>query len=312
MATTATARAVADLAACVRSGVPLRVAIEQWPVHVPPGELSASLVAVARRTRLGLAPPYALDPLRTELGMHADSLVTIVQVHTRLGGDVATSLECLASVIDLHAQEGEASRATAAAALASGRVLAVLPVLAFPMMPAAGAKVTDLFGLVLVVSGTLLCWLGLRWIRRLIPRPPADDDVAALAEVVAALGRGGIGIAAALDAVGGEDERASAGPMVAAARRVALGMSWPAALTVSEDPRLRALGGVVARSIRLGLPAHDALHQLARNLRLARRNAFEVNLRKAPVRMVVPLVTCFLPAFILLALAPFLRALPLP
>jgi hypothetical protein len=45
--------------------------------------------------------------------------------------------------------------------------------------------------------------------------------------------------------------------------------------------------------------------------RAARSRDFDAAMRRAPVLMVVPLVICVLPSFLLLGVAPFLRGLSL-
>ena len=78
---------------------------------------------------------------------------------------------------------------------------------------------------------------------------------------------------------------------------------------------LRALPDTLGRSAtavvdtlgpadRYGLPLAPALEQLARDARQARRRLDEADARRLPVRMSFPLVTCTLPAFVLLAIAP--------
>jgi Flp pilus assembly protein TadB len=59
---------------------------------------------------------------------------------------------------------------------------------------------------------------------------------------------------------------------------------------------------------RYGLPLGPALEQLAREARRVRRQLDEAAARRLPVQMSFPLVTCTLPAFVLLAIAPALVA----
>jgi tight adherence protein C len=61
---------------------------------------------------------------------------------------------------------------------------------------------------------------------------------------------------------------------------------------------------VVATSERYGLPLAPVLDQLARDARDARRRLDQAAARRLPVRLSFPLVTCTLPSFVLLAIAP--------
>jgi pilus assembly protein TadC len=72
---------------------------------------------------------------------------------------------------------------------------------------------------------------------------------------------------------------------------------------------LRELGAVVVRAERLGTPASAALRAFAEVRRREREDEFERAARRAPVLMVLPLTTCILPAYVLLAVGPILRGL---
>lgn len=74
------------------------------------------------------------------------------------------------------------------------------------------------------------------------------------------------------------------------------------ALAPSDDVK-RAVRSL-RRSDRLGVPAADAVDALASELRARARAAAETDARTAPVRMLFPLVFCFLPSSILLMIAP--------
>jgi tight adherence protein C len=69
-------------------------------------------------------------------------------------------------------------------------------------------------------------------------------------------------------------------------------------------PRARELAATVATADREGLPLAPMLDQLAAEARAARRRQGEAAARRLPVTLSFPLVTCILPAFVLLALAP--------
>jgi tight adherence protein C len=99
--------------------------------------------------------------------------------------------------------------------------------------------------------------------------------------------------------------------MSAAARRVRLGAGWVDALARAEEPSLRGLGASLGHAEELGLPVADALERFAHRGRAEAARRFEESIRKAPVKMMMPLTLCVLPSFILLGVAPFLRSLSL-
>ena len=60
----------------------------------------------------------------------------------------------------------------------------------------------------------------------------------------------------------------------------------------------------LATADRYGLPIQPVLDRLADDIRTERRAAAERQARTLPVRLAFPLVTCILPSFVLLAIAP--------
>jgi pilus assembly protein TadC len=66
------------------------------------------------------------------------------------------------------------------------------------------------------------------------------------------------------------------------------------------QPLVRALAGAE----RYGVPLADVLARLADDARRARRRRAETAARRVPVRLLLPLVCCMLPAFVLLTVAP--------
>lgn len=69
---------------------------------------------------------------------------------------------------------------------------------------------------------------------------------------------------------------------------------------------VRPLVRVLIDGDRYGTELEPALEQLAADSRLLRRRRAEEQARRLPLRLLLPLVTCILPAFILLTLAPVL------
>jgi len=67
---------------------------------------------------------------------------------------------------------------------------------------------------------------------------------------------------------------------------------------------VRSLVRALERAERYGTPVAPVLVAQARDVRSRRRAAAQEAARSAPVRMLFPLVLCFLPAFVLLTVAP--------
>ncbi len=78
--------------------------------------------------------------------------------------------------------------------------------------------------------------------------------------------------------------------------------------------RALGLGHALADHLRYGVPLGPRLERMGSELRLDRRRRAEQDARRVPVRLLVPLVACVLPAFALLTVVPLLaaslRALP--
>lgn len=97
-----------------------------------------------------------------------------------------------------------------------------------------------------------------------------------------------------------------------AVRRLDLGVPWRVALEdlVERigDASLHRLVRAMARSQRLGTPLAPTLHNVAEDMRSQRQAEAEELARRAPVKMLFPLVFLILPAFLLLTVGPVLLA----
>jgi len=95
-----------------------------------------------------------------------------------------------------------------------------------------------------------------------------------------------------------------------AAARIRLGEPWRDALEravgLTHSPGLAMLARSLERSHRLGASVRGALHALVDDLRAERRMRAEERARRAPVKMLFPLVFLILPAFLLLTVGPVL------
>ncbi len=109
--------------------------------------------------------------------------------------------------------------------------------------------------------------------------------------------------AEALDAPLGEELRA-------AAARIRMGEPWRVALDgvveATRAPSLATLARSLERSGRLGVSVRGTLRALIDEFRAERRARAEEKARRAPVKMLFPLVFLILPAFLLLTVGPVL------
>jgi tight adherence protein C len=97
-----------------------------------------------------------------------------------------------------------------------------------------------------------------------------------------------------------------------AVRGLDLGATWRSVLDDlalrTGDPSLQRLVRAMGRSQRLGTPLASALRTVAEDLRNERQARAEETARRAPVKMLFPLVFLILPAFLLLTVGPVLLA----
>jgi tight adherence protein C len=95
-----------------------------------------------------------------------------------------------------------------------------------------------------------------------------------------------------------------------AAAEIELGVPWRSALDAAvrrtEAPGLASLARSLERSHRLGASVRASLKALVTELRAERRSRAEERARRAPVKMLFPLVFLILPAFLLLTVGPVL------
>jgi tight adherence protein C len=164
----------------------------------------------------------------------------------------------------------------------------------------------------MLVAGVLLALGGLHWVNRLVPVPPGSDaSVAVVAEVLASVVAAGVGLRMVIDLLAPKVPAELTDAFCRARRKVILGSTWSEALARSGHDDVRRLAEVLQNAQTLGTPVADGLRRLAGDLRTARALAFDQQIRRAPVLMVLPLVLCVLPSFLLLALGPFIRGLAL-
>ena len=299
-------RALADL---VASGLTVPMAIEGWPTHVR-GDMSGHLETVARAVRLGT--PAALAIRRSEAFEQEDrdALHLVLMMHRVHGGDLVAALTQQAQRMQARSHRIESSRSAVAGVVASGRMVAGLPLVMLLVIPSAHAPLFDALGVVTLGSGIALAIAGMRWMGALVPRPPIEPSGSLFADQLAVLLEGGLSLGRAAEACVSQME-GSISELRRVSRRAHLTGSWAKALSTSSDPDLVRVGDQLLISQELGVPAAGVLRSVAAALRADRDQTFEAAMRKAPVNMVVPLVVCVLPAFCLIGLVPFMRAFSL-
>lgn len=299
---TASSAALTALAALLKSGLSLRQALLAWPDELT-GDHRVEAREVVRRLELG-------HPVKSAVA--ASSLAWLLQpafsVHLATGVDLVAWLERIVADREETAGALKAARGAAAGATLSGRMVAGLPLLFIPLTPMSRAPLTDPVGLAMLAVGVILAVVGLRWIDRLLPRPPEEDAGAELAVLLAAMLRAGLPVAGALELASGHPGASSS--LLRARRSVALGATWHQALTEAGGD-CASLAASLGRAQRFGSSVADALESHAAGRRAELKRQFEEKMKRAPVLMVVPLACCILPAYGLLALGPFLRSMSL-
>ena len=127
-------------------------------------------------------------------------------------------------------------------------------------------------------------------------------------DLLAACALAGMGIDQALRVVTSE----SGGPLGAALGEMVRGLDAGMPRTAAYEllaqtapaPEVRSLVRALRRAERYGTPIAPVLVAQAREARARRRTEADEAARAAPVKMLFPLVLCFLPAFVLLTVAP--------
>jgi len=134
---------------------------------------------------------------------------------------------------------------------------------------------------------------------------PIDGTVPAALDVLAACLYSGAAVEHALSCVAAAFDGEIADLLSGAARLLALGApvetAWAAAL---GDPQWASVARSIVRAHYSGAPLTDVLSRAAAERRRALRAQAQAAASKASVRAVLPLGTCFLPAFALLGVVP--------
>jgi Flp pilus assembly protein TadB len=303
------AAALPAFAALLDVSPSVRVALREWGKEVDDEAIRLLLVRVARRIDMGAPLKTCLQPLEDAIGSDGSALRAALDLHARHGGPAGPAIEGLAGALAIRATMNHQRRAAAAATRLSGRLMALLGAAFVVLLPAwSDASVGVLVGSALTAA--VLMVAGVRWMKRLTPRPGADDPVATFADITAGLIAGGLPLHAAVGiAVAAMGETDIDDQLEKTAARVELGASWPQALARTGHPDLGALGRAVRRAQRLGTPVGAALSAFASGLRERAQRDFELRARRAAVMLVMPLTLCLLPGFAILIVVPLLRSL---
>jgi tight adherence protein C len=143
-------------------------------------------------------------------------------------------------------------------------------------------------------------------------RRSAEGELPVFLDLLAASASAGLSGQLAVRAAVGATEGALAEEFGRALRAVDLGGRWREEMSAVADrmglPDLRRAVAALGRSDALGASLSDQLGVIAADVREARRSATTERARKAPVKMLFPLVFLILPAFLLLTVVPVLLA----
>ncbi|MGH2750367.1 MAG: type II secretion system F family protein [Actinomycetota bacterium] len=303
------AAALRGLAALLRSGLSSRQALVLWHEDAP-APLCPDLERVAHRLMLGEPVPRAIASLGDALGPDAHSLQVVFGMSGMLGGDVARIIDRLAATVETRRASLQSTFAAVAGMTLSARIIAGLPLLCVPLLPASGFSLVDPVGLLLVILGVTLTLAGMRWMEHLTPQPPEiEDGVCSVARAAASALSGGASLQTTLDATARHAPHDVRADMLRARKLTRLGLGWPDALRRSSNPGLVGMSVTLERAVRKGLPAAVGLEAFAAHRDAQAASELDRSVRRAPILMAIPLVACVLPSFLLLGVVPFLRGL---
>lgn len=286
------------LAALARAGFPPRRALTELPSRV--GYADDGIASAARRASLGYPIVRSLEPLAPTFGPAFPRFLRCFGSAAAAGADWARELDAVAASIRERSAQERAAKISGAGATLSARTIAALP---FLMLPVAIKQLSDPAVALSAVLGIALGFVGYRWLVRIVPSAPVDDPGADLADELAASLSSGASLDQALrEAASGREE------MVPCVRKVDLGARW---IDVVSDLS-PGIGRALHDASTTGTPIVGSLRRSAAEIRREKAQAFERQVQRAPIRMVIPLVCCILPSFVLVAIVPLLRGLAPP
>ena len=305
---------VDTLAAALASGLSLPLAFAEIAPTLRP-ELGVATKRVAGSLALGsrvtealghygaFVPPEDLAPL-----------AIVLAAFSRTGGQIAPSLERVATLLRGRLALEEERQALTAQSRVSALVLIALAPLgaaffSLAMPDYAATLVGDALGL--LVLAFVFEVAGAAWLWRIVRSAAPAPDLATFLDAVV------VGLDAGLTferALAGLLERVPTLARGREARRLladlSLGVPLPVALrSFATRPDEARVGALVAASVRFGSPLAHLLVLQADSLRASERHRAEGLARRLPVLMLFPLALCILPALLLVFLGPPLLAL---
>ena len=313
-----------ELARELRSGSTLRHALMTVePDDAATRERTAPLhLAVERSRPIGAAVAGVRHP-----GPHLGLALAVIVAAADVGGSAAEPLDRVAGALRQRAADHDERGVHAAQARLSAHVMTAVPLLMLAFLTVfdddVRAVLTRPVGVTCVGIGLTLNAAGWFWMRRIVgsggagpARSPSrrrrtrweiertwPDAVESMVHAVGA----GLTPRQAVEQLAASGPGPVRGAFAAVVHRTNRGQPLADALRALTDvlgPRAAGVADVIGTSDRYGLPLTPALDQLARDARDARRRLDQAAARRLPVRLSFPLVTCTLPSFVLLAIAP--------
>lgn len=317
-----------DVASAARQGGRLRAE------RGPGGDVRVVVMQVVALLRAGASPGASwsravgvgvdltgvpdVDGLTRVLGArHAEAVVAATRLALDVGAPLGRVLEQVAGTLVAEAESRAEREAALAGPRTTGRLLMWLPIVGGLLGWALGADpvgtATDGgIGSLAVGAGLVLLVTGRVWSDRLVAAARGADqpgvDVQVVLELVAAALRSGAGVPRALKATGAAVGGADGVVLTRAGHALVLGAAWERAWTGVPrelDPLVRALRGAWLD----GAAPGEALRAAGEEVRHGRRADARTAAARLGVRLVLPLGTCYLPAFVLVGLVPVLLAL---
>lgn len=280
----------------------------------PPGVSWTRAVGVG----VDLAGVPDVDGLTRVVGARqAEAVIAATRLALDVGAPLGRVLEQVAGTLVAEAESRAERDAALAGPRTTGRLLMWLPIAgaflgwglgADPVVTATDGGI----GTVAVGLGMVLLVAGRVWSDRLVAAARGAElpgvDVQVVLELVAAAVRSGAGVPRALEATGVAVGGPDGGVLTRAAHALVLGAAWERAWADAPEamvPMARALRGAWQD----GAAPGEALRAAGDEVRHQRRAAARTAAARLGVRLVLPLGTCYLPAFVLVGLVPVLLAL---
>jgi Flp pilus assembly protein TadB len=315
----------------LRSGASLRQAFEG-----PAGEPWSPFRPIAEALRAGRPLVPTLHSAAQSPNAELSSVCCVLAVHADAGGDPLPACRALAERVALRQSSKDEARAlTTQSRLGARTILFLTPAFLLLMVLSDPASTARWFvhprTRTAIVAGLALQGAGMWWIAAIVrnatgsdgraarlpglrvfssvlagrARTTGDEDVADLADIVALVLDAGLSPTAAIGAAApyargrfGEALRTAV-----ADRDITLAEALETVTAEGSEAELRFVRAVVA-SMDLGVPLAPALRSLAEDLRRSADHRVAEDIRRASIRVLIPLGALVLPAFVLACLVP--------